>query len=322
MMMRKSIFSFSIITVLALVLLTAVFVPGVAAGGDTFPPIIPLPDNYNAEGVVTGRGPLIYAGSLTGGAIYEANLRTGEGHILVDGQDGRMAVGMGFDARTNYLFVCDGVGGTATVYDAGSGALVKSYQLADPDGPIPFINDAIVTTEAVYFTNSFAKEFYRLPLGPGGSLPEQSAVETIPLSENFDFVFAPFEAFNGNGIEASQNGKQLLIVNMQAGILYRVDPDSGEAIEVDLDGFPLTWGDGLLLNGRTLYVVQNQFDQIAEIQMANDFLSGEVTDVITNDAFRVPTTAAKFGSYLYAVNARFGQDQSQDPSFEIVQVKR
>lgn len=320
--MRKSVFSFSIFTVLEVLLLAAVFVPGVAAGNDTFPPIIPLPDNYNAEGVVTGRGPVIYAGSLAGGAIYEANLRTGEGDILVEGQEGGMAVGLAFDARTNYLFVCDGIGGTATVYDAGNGALVKSYQLADPDGPIPFINDAIVTTEAVYFTNSFAKEFYRLPLGPGGSLLEQSAVETIPLSENFDFVFAPFEAFNSNGIEASQNGKQLLIVNTQAEILYRVDPHSGEAIEVDLDGFPLTWGDGLVLNGRTLYVVQNQFNQIAEIQMADDFLSGEVTDVITNDAFRVPTTAAKFGSYLYAVNARFGQDQSEDPSFEIVQVKR
>jgi len=320
--MRRSVFSFLLFAVLAMVIVAVVFVPGAAAEGDTFPPIIPLPDNYNAEGVVTGRGPVIYAGSLTGGAIYEANLRTGEGDILVAGQDGRMAVGLGFDARSNYLFVCDGVGGTATVYDAGSGALIKTYQLSDPDGPIPFINDAIVTGEAVYFTNSFAKEFYRLPLGPGGALPEQSAVETIPLSDNFEFVFAPFEAFNGNGIEASQNGKQLLIVNMQAGILYRVDPDSGEAVEVDLGGFALTWGDGLVLVGRTLYVVQNQFNQIAEIQMANDFLSGEVTDVISDDAFRVPTTAAKFGSYLYAVNARFGQDQSEDPSFEIVQVSR
>jgi hypothetical protein len=56
--------------------------------------------------------------------------------------------------------------------------------------------------------------------------------------------------------------------------------------------------------------------------MANDYLSGEVTEVITNSDFRVPTTAAKFGSHLYAVNARFGQDLSSDPSFEIVQVKR
>jgi len=320
--MRKPVLSISVLAVLTMVLVSAVFAPGVAAGPDTYPPIIPLPDNYNPEGVVAGRGPVIYAGSLADGAIYEANLQTGETDMLVAGQEGRVAVGLGFDARTNYLFVCDGTGGTTTVYDAGSGDLVRSYQLSDPSGPIPFINDAIVTREAVYFTNSFAKEFYRLPLGPGGALPEQSAVETIPLSDNFDFVFAPFEAFNGNGIEASQNGKQLLIVNTQAEILYRVDPHSGEALEVDLDGFAMTWGDGLVLNGRTLYVVQNRFNQIAEIQLANDFLSGEVTDVITSPAFRVPTTAAKFGSYLYAVNARFGYVPEIDPTFEIVQVRR
>lgn len=319
--MRKPPLSLSLIAFLAVALMAMVFVSGVSAGRDTYPPIVHLPDNFNPEGVVTGRGPVIYAGSLFDGAIYEANLRTGEGHILVDGQAGAMAVGLAFDARRNHLFVSGGVAGTAIVYDAGSGALVETYQLADP-ASIPFINDGIVTRDAAYFTNSFAKEFYRLPLGPGGALPEQSEVKTIPLGGDFDFVFNPFVAFNANGVEASQNGKQLLIVNSWAETLYRVDPANGEALAVELGGIPLTGGDGLVLIGRTLYVVQNALNQIAEIQLANDFLSGEVTNVITDDAFRVPTTAADFGSYLYAVNARFNQDTTADPSFEIVQVKR
>jgi sugar lactone lactonase YvrE len=318
--MRKSHHSFSLFVLLAMALMAVVFVSGVSAAGKTYPPIINLPDNFNPEGVVTGRGPVIYAGSLAGGAIYEANLITEEGDILVDGHDGAMAVGLAFDARSNYLFVSGGAGGTATVYDAATGELVKTYQLADPANP-PFINDAVVTRDAAYFTNSFAKEFYRLPLGPRGALPEQNEVEIIPLGDDFDFVFNPFVDFNANGIEASQNGKQLLVMNSQAAALYRVDPTSGEALAVDLDG-DISNGDGLVLVGRTLYVVQNASNQISEIQMANDFLSGQVIREITDPAFRVPTTAANFGSYLYAVNARFGQDTGADPSFEIVQVKR
>jgi hypothetical protein len=299
--MRKFSLAFSLFAMLALALLAAALVPGASAASQTFPPIIPLPDNFNPEGVVTGRGPVIYAGSLADGAIYEANLRTGKGQTLVFGQPGDMAVGLSYDARSDYLFVSGGTGGTATVYEANSGHWVTTYQLADL-ATVSFINDAIVTRDAVYFTNSFANEFYRLPLGPAGDLPAPNEVETIALGGEFDFKPGPFVNFNGNGIVASQDGGTLLIVNSQAATLYRVDPTSGEAVAVDVmdetGSFTLTFGDGLVLLGRTLYVVQNQLDQIAEIQLTDDFLSGQVTDIITSTAFRVPATAAAFGSHL------------------------
>ena len=66
--------------------------------GETFPDLIPLPDGFRPEGVVVGNGLDIYAGSLATGAIYRADLRTGQGEIIVPPQgDGTIAVGLSFD---------------------------------------------------------------------------------------------------------------------------------------------------------------------------------------------------------------------------------
>lgn len=318
--MRRSTFAVLIMFMLVLVLALAAFAPGAAAKSATFPPVIPLPDNFNGEGVATGSGPVIYAGSLANGAIYEADLITGEGQILVAGEEGRVSVGMDFDQRSGFLFVAGGPNGVGRVYDTANGDLLAVYPMPGGGAFGDFINDVIVTGDAAFFTNSFAPVFYRVPLGPGGELPGTDP-DVIPLGGEWQQVDGPF-VFNANGIEATQDGRYLLVVNSSTQTLYRVDPDTGEATAVDLGGYALANGDGLLLNGRTLYVVQNQLNQIAEFAMAADFLSGENTDIITDADFRVPTTAAKFGPYLYAVNARFGQDTTADPTFEIVQVNR
>jgi sugar lactone lactonase YvrE len=226
-----------------------------------------------------------------------------------------MAVGLAFDNRSNNLFVSGGMGGTATVYDADSGALLEQYQLTA--GPA-FINDAIVTRNAVYFTNSFAPEFYRLPLGPGGSLSDASDLETIALGGDYVQV----GGFNVNGIVASADGRYLIIVNTTAQTLYRVDPLTGDAVAIDLGGASLPNGDGLVLAGKTLYVVQNFSNQIAVIELNNTLTAGTLVDTITNAAFDIPTTAALFGNNLYTVNARFSTPPMAVTEYDIVQVER
>ena len=64
-------------------------------------------------------------------------------------------------------------------------------------------------------------------------------------------------------------------------------------------------GDGLVLDGKTLYVVQNFLNQIGVVDLNPALTSGTVLEPITDPSFRIPTTAAEFGSHLYAVNARF-----------------
>ena len=296
------------------VALVAVAFPAGAGAAERFPKLIDLPSGWQPEGIVAGRGPVLYAGSLAGLGIYEVDLRTGEGQLLADGE-GRTTVGLSFDRRTNYVFAAGGPDASAYVFDADSGELVRTYTF---DGA-GFVNDVIVTRRAAYFTDSFSPVLYRVELGPGGRLLDQGAVETIPLVGEFGFVPG---AFNSNGIEATPDGKSLIVVNSTLGALYRVDPDTGEATEIDLGGESVTSGDGILLQGKTLYVLRNRLNHIAEIRLSPDLRSGTLIDTITDDNFDVPTTLALFGSRLYAVNARFGTPPTPITEYSIVQVER
>ena len=90
-----------------------------------------------------------------------------------------------------------------------------------------------------------------------------------------------------------------------SGLLYRVDPRSGQASVVDLGGVLLTAGDGLLRHGRTLYVVRNQLNQVAVLTLDRTGRTGTVIRTITSPDFDIPTTVGRFGNRLYLPNARF-----------------
>jgi sugar lactone lactonase YvrE len=279
-----------------------------------FPDVIPLPNGFQPEGIAAGTGTTFYVGSIPTGAIYEGDFLTGQGSILVPAQEGRNAIGLKFDQRTGLLFVAGGPSGYAYIYDTATGESVAAVQLStDPS----FINDVVITRDAVYFTNSFQPEIYRIPLESGGELPSSPQVQTIPLTG--DYVFTP-GAFNANGIAATPDGKTLIIVNSSEGALYRVDPLTGVATRIDLGGGNVQFGDGILLQGKTLYVVQNQLNQVAVVRLNSDLSAGTVESTLTNQSLRVPTTIARFGDALYAVNARFGTPPTSDTEYEVVRV--
>lgn len=104
------------------------------------------------------------------------------------------------------------------------------------------------------------------------------------------------------------------------GSLFLVDPKTGESTRVDLGGATLPNGDGILLEGKTLYVMQNRLNQISAVRLDATLKTGSVTKVITDPAFRVPTTIARFGKWIYAVNARFGTPVTPDTDYDVVQV--
>ncbi|MGD2157717.1 MAG: hypothetical protein PVG14_11625 [Anaerolineales bacterium] len=308
---RRKLVILSLITVLVLVAILSTL----AAAGEAFPQLIGLPTGHAPEGIAVGRGTSFYAGSLANGSVYGGDLRTGEGDYVVPPQEGRVAVGLAVDPRTNYLFVAGGPGGAAYIYDADTGGEVATFQLTEE---ATFVNDVIVTRGAAYFTDSFRPFFYQVALGPGGAVSSASEVTEIELSG--DYVFVPGE-FNANGIEATSDGKQLVIVSSISQALYRVDPLTGEATEIDLDVGALPNGDGILLEDKTLYVTQNFNNQVSVIELDPELSSGTLVKTITNPGFDIPTTIAKFGSDLYAVNARFG---SPDPATDddIVRVSK
>ena len=82
---------------LALIVSTVALTVAAAA---PFPASIPLPVDFQPEGIATGPKATFYAGSLTTGDIYRGSLRTGKGAIFVDAPPGRQAAGMKVERST------------------------------------------------------------------------------------------------------------------------------------------------------------------------------------------------------------------------------
>jgi sugar lactone lactonase YvrE len=278
----------------------------------SFPETIKLPNGFQPEGIEIGSGATFYVGSIPTGAVYRGSLRTGQGAVLVQPQDGRRAIGLELDQRRR-LFVAGGPTGQAFVYDARTGAPIRSYSLTNE---ATFINDVVVTRTAAWFTDSFRPFLYRIAIGPGGRLGD--AATAVPLTGDIEFA----DGFNVNGIDATSNGKALVIVQSNKGKLFTVDPATGRTREIALGGGDVMNGDGILLDGKTLFVVQNTQNKVAVVALTSRLDRGTIVRHITDADFDVPTTIDEFGKWLYAVNARFGTPPEPDTEYHVVQVPR
>jgi sugar lactone lactonase YvrE len=278
-----------------------------------FPERIALPDGFQPEGIAIGKRATFYVGSIPTGAIYRGNLRTGQGAILNPGGPGRAAIGLAL--HKDRLYVAGGPTGKAFVYSARSGRLLATHQLTTETDT--FVNDVVVARGAAYFTDSRQPVLYRVAAGKNGKHGAHHGVRTIPLSGDLQYV----AGFNANGIDATPNGKTLVIVQSNRGKLFRVDPRSGRTTEIALDE-PVVNGDGLLLDGRTLYVVQNRDNKVAVVRLARRLSSGEVVRHITDPDFDVPTTIDELGNRLYAVNARFTTPPTPTTDYWLAQFRK
>jgi sugar lactone lactonase YvrE len=277
------------------------------------PDLISLPNAFQPEGIAA-RGDFIFVGSIPTGAVYRADITTGTGSVLVPAQSGRAAIGLKVDSRGR-LFVAGGGTGKAFVYDAETGQDLASYTLTQANPT--FINDVILTTDAAWFTDSRNAALYRVPIPADGTLAAQGAVTTLALSGDFQNVDG---ATNLNGIVFT--GQLLIAVQSNTGLLFNVNPATGVTKKIDLGAETVLNGDGLLLEGQTLYVVQNRLNQVAVIDLSPDFATGVVRARMTNPLFDVPTTLTAAGTGLYAVNARFGVQVVPDTPYTVVRFSR
>lgn len=289
---------------------------GTAQGDGAFPVKIQLPNGFQPEGIAIGRGTTFFVGSIPTGAIRRGNLRTGETASLVAPQTGRSAIGIAVDRR-NRLFVAGGATGQGYVYDARTGAPIASYQFT---GTPTFVNDVVVTRDAAYFTESNATKqvLYKVAIARNGALA--STAQTIPLTGDIVYQAGP-PPINANGIDATPNGKTLVIVQSNTGFLFTVDPQTGVTRRIDLGGATVVNGDGILLDGKTLYVVQNRQNVVTVIRLSSDLRSGTIVGQISGD-LDIPSTIDEHGRRLYAVNARFGTSGPQPAKYWITQLRK
>jgi sugar lactone lactonase YvrE len=271
-----------------------------------FPERIALPRGFQPEGIAISEGGTFWVGSIPTGAIYRGNVKTGTGNVINPGGAGRAAIGVELDHGK--LYVAGGPTGKGFVYDARSGALLATHQLTTDTNT--FVNDVVVARGGAFFTDSRRQFLYRVRTGMHASHQPPTA---IPLTGDIQYV----AGFNANGIDATANGKTLVIVQSNKGKVFRVERN-GRTNEIELDQ-PVVNGDGILLDGRTLYVVQNRDNKVAVVDLDRKLRSGTVVRELTDPRLDVPTTIAPFGKSIYAVNARFDRPDTTDD--DIVRLK-
>lgn len=274
---------------------------------DLFPTEISLPDGWLPEGIAINLLPFAFFGSRADGDLYRANLVTGEGSVFSQGP-GTPSVGLKLDLRAR-LFVAGGGGGDGRVVNAITGEILASYSFATAP---TFVNDVVLTPDAAWFTDTQRAFLYKVPLGRFGRLPSQTDVVEVPFSPG------P----GANGIARTPDGDALLVIQSSTGLLFRFDPETGTATQVDLGGTLLPNGDGLLLSGRTLFVVQNRLNKVAVLRLNSAGTAGELVEELTDPRFDVPTTLAAFGNRLYLPNARFGIANPTEATYNAVAIPK
>jgi sugar lactone lactonase YvrE len=286
--------------------LLALFLPfalPAAASASSSDDVIVLDGATSAEGIAAGEGTTFYAGDLNTGDIYRGDIHDSKAKRFINVPDGRMAVGMKADVSNDLLFVAGGATGKAYVYNTETRKTVKQYDLASG-----FINDVTLTEDGAWFTNSTSPELYFVPVGEHGDLGDSDDVKTLKVSGKAAEPLDKGE-FGFNGIASAEDGDTLIVAHTQHQALYTVDPETGKSHRIS--GPDLQFVDGILVKGHTVWAVQNMANRISRLELSRNLSSFHVEYVIKSKHFNIPTTVAKFGDTLAAVNAKFGKQATR-----------
>lgn len=244
-----------------------------------------------------------FTDSTGDGTIFRGSIETGEVTVFAEpGIDGRTAaIGLAVDELNRRLWVAGGATQRMYVFDIESGEQIASFQA--PEAETSFINDVIVDSEGnAYFTDSFRPEIFVIRNVDG----EVGDVETfLDLSE----TIIPYDSsFNVNGIVITPDDQYLILNHSGANALFRIDIASGEVIQIETD--EPVGGDGMVLEGTTLYTVQGE---IYQIELSEDYSTGEVVQTFGDESFIRPTTIALYANRLLVVNSQFNNRSSGTP---------
>ncbi|MHA4846599.1 SMP-30/gluconolactonase/LRE family protein [Flavitalea antarctica] len=262
-------------------------------------------DRFFPEGIaLNSRAGVFYTGSTISGDVVQVNLETGVADLFSSGaKNGRTFVtGMKLDSRGR-LWICGGPTGIIQVLDK-NGNVIKSWDGKALFGA-GFINDCVISDGYIYFTDSQVQKIYRAKVSdeqPGD--PEQWLTFT---NQQIPYVTGT----NANGIEVSPDGKYLIMVVSSSGKLYRIAKGDKSIAEIVLNT-SVASGDGLYLDGNTLYVSRNATNLVFPVVLNAALTQGTVgTGFGENLNFN--TTLVKAGKYLLVVNGQLNRRSGTPP---------
>jgi len=254
----------------------------------------------NPEGIAyDSRSNAFFVGATGDGTIYRGRLDRSTATEFIPGAQGKSAVGV--KVADGMLYVAGGSTGTISVYSITARRLVASFET----GAGGFLNDLVVTNSGdVFVTDSFRPTLWHVTsaqVAAGGGTPEG-----ISVGPEIAYVAGQF---NLNGIVALKGGKQLVVVQTATGKLFRIDlkgsAPSGRAIhEIAVE--PLVGGDGLLLDGGRLIVIQGGPPAtLTFVKLNGGATRGQVVERRTDPTLRGPSTIARAENLYLVVNADF-----------------
>jgi Cu-Zn family superoxide dismutase len=285
------------------------------------PTVIPLPQSVTfPEGIAydaaTGT---LYTGSAADGTLIRVDAATGEvsevipARGIVSEEAAFPAVlGMEFDSQER-IWIAGGRTGKILVVNSRDGALLADLTVPTSGS---LINDVAVIGSSAYFSDTLVPTLWRVA-EEGGTFgaPE-------PWLDLSGTPIAYADGLNLNGITATPDGSTLIVVHMDAGLLYAIDVATKEVRPIDTGGEILSGADGLVLDGNTLYVIRQTAVEIATLELNEGMTQATVVSRFTDPALAWPATAALVGDELVVVNTQFNtrQDSTTTLPFTLLRI--
>ena len=282
---------------------------------------VALPDGFRPEGIASGPGTTYYAGSMRDGRVVTGDLRRGTSRVLLPGAEGRQIRGMQRDWRTGLLWATGNVGSVGHVWaiSTRTGAVVRDVTVPDS----AFLNDLVVTSKAVWVTDSRVDRLTRIALTRRGA-PTSAAPTFLPLRGEWP---GGGPGTRANGIRVLSH-RHLVLDHSTAGGLWDVNTRTGVVRAIPVRGVTLTGGDGLERRGSTLWVVRGTNDgenawsvTQLRLQRRHNGWTARFQARLTDPTLEVPSTATFAGGLLWAVNARFNVTPTLDTKYWITPLR-
>jgi hypothetical protein len=258
-----------------------------------------------------------FTDSLIDGAVYRGTLEAPEASVFLPaGSDGRTNVaGVKVDDESR-IWLADAFKGRVLVYNE-SGQLLHTFVLAGTGNPT--VNDIAFSRGVAYVTDSSRPFLYRIDMKDAAT-PGTTQVEPwldVSGSVSYTTGEGPF-GVNLNGIVAAPDGRTLLAVQTNTGILFRIDVASGQISRVDVQGAELLFGDGLLRDGSDLYIARNAANQILRMRLGPGWHSAGAVSTFTAAQLAFPTALAEIRGRLLVTNSQLNAGSTPTLPFNVL----
>jgi sugar lactone lactonase YvrE len=192
------------------------------------------------------------------------------------------------------------------VYDR-TGKLLAALRTGVPNA---FLNDLVIGPDgAAYVTNSNAAQVFRVA--------ERHGRWTIRTWADATATIATQAGFNLGGIVLSPDRTALIVAQGNVGKLWRFSLRTGAVSAVDSGAADLVNADGLVQDGRTLWVVRNFSKVLSTLRLTPDGRTARLVAATPTDPGRVLTTAKLAQGRLLLVDSKF-DEATATPPYQVV----